>query len=183
MLDINQLKWKTSDEIAKIVHKWQLYSNLDYYEWHIRLVCEKWLEIAEKLWLTDDQLNTVKIICNLHDAPEDTWLNGEFIEQLFWNWIWEEVEALNKKHSNWIYKTKDEYYTIISQNILRKITKTADRYINVSSIPNVDKHQALKYLSKYQNEQIYFEKYKIFPEILNPCFEEVNNILKQRWRL
>lgn len=182
---INSLIWKDSEFIAKTIHKWQIYWNWsDYYEWHIKPVKETWKELALLFNIKWKKLKDIEILCDLHDAIEDTDLKKEDIEKLYWKILANDCEALSIKKPNWTKKTKTVYYNNIKKNLKRKITKAADRFRNISKIPELkNKEKALKLYHKYLKEHPYYIKYNIIPDLLEWCLKEVEKNLKEKWRL
>lgn len=182
---INSLLWKDSEYIAKTIHKWQTYWNWsDYYEWHIKPVKETWKELASLFNIKWKKLKDIEILCDLHDAIEDTDLKKEDIEKLYWKILANDCEALSIKKSDWTKKSKTVYYNNIKKNLKRKITKAADRFRNISKIPELkDKEKALKLYHKYLKEHPYYIKHNIIPDLLEWCLKDVEKDLKEKWRL
>lgn len=185
MNNVGFLYWKDSEYIARFVHKWQLYGDhSDYYDGHILPVKHKWLELAHKLHCSIEEITRIGIVCDLHDAIEDTRLTYNDIMKLYSKEIADDCESLSIKSENWDYKDKDTYYQNIERGKVRIIAKVADRFVNISKILDTDNvENALKWYNKYSKEYVYYIKYNLMPGEIQPELEFIEESLIRRWLL
>ncbi|PID84514.1 hypothetical protein CSB09_00640 [Candidatus Gracilibacteria bacterium] len=177
--EIKSLIGKRPIQVAQEMHRGQRYGEGGVFENHLIPVAKIANRIARSLGCSKEDTTHVRDLSWLHDAPEDTGLTGEIITFLFDKRLGDDSEALNKYHGDGNKKTLDEYYRDISKNIDAKIVKTADRYMNIFTLPNTQREKAIRMYKRYRDEYEYYKKYNIFPEIIWKVLEDTRIILER----
>lgn len=169
--------------ISEQYHKWQLYGiSDDYFQIHILDVLYRAITKANQLWLDDNIITKIKICALLHDVLEDTDIDSDYLKSQIWEENYQNAYILSIKNLDWSKKTKDFYYQSISQNIVTKITKFADRLSNISAIKNLKfdntyTAKAYKLYDKYNNDMKYIYKYDILPSELQIALDKTKNYI------
>ncbi|MBS9783772.1 hypothetical protein KGV55_00295 [Candidatus Gracilibacteria bacterium] len=172
---LHNLLEKSPREVAREVHKGQKYGDKDYFTHHLEPVAEFSEGLARKENYQADLIaRRIRDLAYLHDAPEDTNLSGEIISFLFDEKLGNDAEILNKRHLNEKRKTKDEYFESVSDAIETAIVKTADRYMNIITLPQTETDKAIYLFQRYGEEFEYFKKYDIFPEIIYSALSDAH---------
>lgn len=161
----------------------QTYNDGSYFEFHLERVGLAAHAIACEEKINDEEtLDVIYCASFLHDYLEDCFDYS--------------VTSLEKEHktlseqtsiaianvvlilSKNFYKSEDDYYSAIAENMITKIVKTADRLSNILSLPEVKiTKKRIKLLNKYKSQQNYFTRYNIYPEYIQRALNETERIL------
>ncbi|HEX2868709.1 MAG TPA: HD domain-containing protein [Ignavibacteriales bacterium] len=160
---------KEAEGYAKDKHQGQLYGNGEpYFEAHLIPV----MHLADGLAREVNPVlaEKVRTAALLHDTIEDTGATKEEIAGKFGEDIAESVFRVSKDKA----MSKDEFFKRLSEDEVAKIVKAADRIHNIKELARLtDKDKQKKLYEKYSGQMEYFERYKIFPEMIK---EELNKI-------
>ena len=121
--------FKKAIDIAKVMHKGQLYGDKDYFTWHLTCVAL----LAEALnssqdWCLDSF--DVSIVSYLHDVIEDTDMTGKELYSLgFKKHHVESIELLSRDKNT----SRNAYIKTIKTNRLATLVKIADTMSNLSN--------------------------------------------------
>lgn len=171
MTNIKQLE--NARIISKTYHKWQKYSNQDYFQVHIMDVLDRATKKAHQLRLDKDTIIKIQICVLLHDVLEDTDIDFGYMIDKVWEENARNAYILSIKELDGTKKPKEKYFWEISQNIVTKVTKFGDRKSNmIATHENLHTNRitfdrANKFLTKYTNDMPYRDKFDIFPWHMN----------------
>lgn len=148
--------------------------------WHIACIRNKAKELCETLWYQNIQeVDTVSI---LHDIVAIWWLKHHDISMLFWEKIWQDCQSLNQDNNDWHTKSKDQYFSEISEDLTRTIVKVAQRHCDISQLSDTKTIEETLYLLKnYEYELIYFLKYNLLSYVIIDALDQVHISLTKKW--
>ncbi len=137
------------------------------------------VELAKSEGISDiETLNFIEAVAYLHDYFEDTidysksTLKIEFekLAKYFYTGLASAVLILSRNACT----SDEEYFKNISENIITKTVKAADRISNILALPElVDNNRKKILFEKYFNQLFYFKKYKIYHELIGNSLEAV----------
>ncbi len=173
-----QIFLEKAKKLAKEAHKNQLYNKNPYYDSHLIRVAVTAKEIAYKEGIVDPEIiNLIEIVSYLHDYLEDTidysltTIKSEYIKlsEKFNVGIASAVLVLSRN----VYKNDSEYFEAISENLITKIVKAADRISNILLLEEInDEEKRITLYQKYKNQLIYFNQFDIYPSLIIKALSE-----------
>ena len=117
-----KIKIELAKQLSKHFHKGQKYGEYDYFEYHILGVMNNVHNITKVEHISEE----LYIVALLHDILEDTDCSMETLENIFGDYIFEQVYYLTKgKHIS-----QDAYIDRIVRNKTARIVKYADSLFN-----------------------------------------------------
>lgn len=178
---MTDLKEKALRTAARL-HSGHKYNDGSYLENHLERVAHASIEIAKKNGIDEEEvLEFIYCVAMLHDVLEDcfdysvTTLEKEHkkLAERFNTGIANAVLILSDNSFN----SDEEYLKAVSENMITKIVKTADRISNILTLPEVEgKRQRERYAKKYLDQLPLFEKYDIYPDLIKKAFWEMTKI-------
>jgi (p)ppGpp synthase/HD superfamily hydrolase len=174
----------SAKRLAARGHINQRYNDGSYMEMHLERVAVAAHGIAYREKIKDKELLDV-IFCSaiMHDYLEDCFdYSFTSLEDEYKNL----AKELNKPIANAVlilsrnnYESDDEYFKTVSENIITKIVKAADRLSNILSLPELKiKKRRDTLFEKYKTQEEYFIKYNIYPEYIRRAIREIEIMLK-----
>ncbi len=171
-IEVNNRGGKMTNNViafAKERHNGQKYNEESYFDLHLKKVANETLKIAQACKYKKPHL--AFSVAYLHDVLEDTKTTRDELDVRFGKEVTDAVVSLTNSR-NGVKKGKEDYYRDISENEMAKIVKAADRICNVRALKDLKQSSTRERLIKrYKDEMKYFEKYKIFPELVKKAFD------------
>lgn len=167
---------------AARLHSGQKYNNGSYVENHLERVAHAAIELAKTEGIIEPEiLDFIYCVALLHDVLEDcfdyshTTLDAEHkkLSERFNEGIANAILILSDNAFN----STEDYLKAISENMITKIVKAADRIANIIMLPEIEgKKQRERLAKKYLEQLTLFEKYDIYPELIKKAFWEMTKL-------